>query len=66
MSLNNQCVSEEIRKYIEANENVNTTFQNLQDATKVILGEVHSDKKQEKSQENDPVLHLRYQKNKNK
>ena len=41
MLLNNQWITEEIkeeiRKYLETNENENTTIQNLQDATKAIL-----------------------------
>ena len=34
---NNQAVKEEIKKYMEANENDNTTTQNLWDAAKVVL-----------------------------
>ena len=30
-------VNEEIRKYLEANENINPTFQNLWDAAKAVL-----------------------------
>ena len=41
MLVNNQCVNEEIKeeikKYLETNENVNTTFQNLWDTVKAIL-----------------------------
>ena len=39
-SLNNQWVKEitcKVRKYFEINENENTTYENLQDAAKVIL-----------------------------
>ena len=46
--LKNQWVSDEIKekikKYLETNDNENTTIQNLWDAAKTILrGEVHSD-----------------------
>ena len=41
MLLNNQWINkeikEEIKKYLETNENVNTTFQNLWDTVKAIL-----------------------------
>ena len=41
MLLNNQWVNEEIKeeikKYLETNENGNTTFQNLWDAAKAVL-----------------------------
>ena len=30
-------IKEEIRKYLETNENGNTTFQNLQDTAKAVL-----------------------------
>ena len=67
MLVNNQCVNEEIKeeikKYLETNENVNTTFQNLWDTVKAILRgkfiEIQAYlKKQEKSQINNLTLHL--------
>ena len=46
MSLNNEWVNskikEEIKKYLEKNENEHTTTQNLCDRAKVVLREVHS------------------------
>ena len=43
MPLNNQWITEEIKekikKYLEQNEKKDTTFQNLWDAEKAILGE---------------------------
>ena len=68
MLLNNQCITEEIKeeikKYIEANDNKDMTLQNLWDATKAVLrGELkviqtHL-RKQEKSQVNNLTLHLK-------
>ena len=47
MLLNNQWITEEIkeeiRKYLETNENKNITIQNLQDTTKAVLRENFSD-----------------------
>ena len=41
MLLNNQCITEEIKeeikKYLEANDNKDTTVQNLWDAAKAVL-----------------------------
>ena len=37
MLLNNQQVTEEIKKFLETNDNGNTTTQNLWDATKAVL-----------------------------
>ena len=64
--LNNQEITEEIReeikKYLETNDNENTTTQNLWDAAKAVLRgkfiaiEAYL-KKQEKSQINDLTLH---------
>ena len=57
---------EEIQKYIEINENLNTTFQNLWDATKAVLGEKFKFKpiqayfrRQEKSQINYLTSHTK-------
>ena len=76
MLLNNQCVAkeikEEIRKYLETNENKNTKIQNLWDAAKTVLRgkfiviQVYL-RKQEKSQINNLTLHLKeFKKKKNK
>ena len=35
--LNNQEITEEIKKYLETNDDENTTIQNLWDATKAVL-----------------------------
>ena len=66
--LNNQDIAEEIKeeikKYIETNDNENTTIQNLWDAEKAVLRgkfiaiESHL-KKQEKSQTNNLTLQLK-------
>ena len=42
MLLNNDWVNEEIKKYLEINENENMTCQNLWDTAKVILRGVYS------------------------
>ena len=66
--LNNQQITEEIRKeikiYIETNENENTTTQNLWDTVKAVLrGKFIAIpaylNKQEKSQINNLTLHLK-------
>ena len=58
----NRELKEEVKKYIEANENDNTTTQNLWDAGKaVIRGEIYSNfflKKEERSQIHNLNLHL--------
>ena len=68
MLLNNQQITEEIKKEIkiciETNENENTTTQNLWDTVKAVLrGKVIAIqaylKKQEKSQINNLTLHLK-------
>ena len=68
MLLNNQQITEEIKKeikiYIETNENENTTTQNLWDTVKAVLrGRFIAIraylKKQEKSQINNLTLHLK-------
>ena len=64
MLLNNQDVTEEIKKYIETNDNENTMTQNLWDAAKTLLRakfmaiQSHL-KKQEKSQINNLTRHLK-------
>ena len=66
--LNNQVIpgeiKEEIKKYLETNDNENSTTENLWDAAKAVLREkfiaVQSYlKKQEKSQLNNLTLHLK-------
>ena len=66
--LNNQEITEEIteetKKYLETNDNENTTIQNLSDAAKAILkGKIIAIqaylKKKEKSQINNLTLHLK-------
>ena len=67
-ALNNQQITKEIKKEIkiciETNENENTTAQNLWDTIKAVLrGKFIAIqaylKKQEKSQINNPTLHLK-------
>ena len=68
MLLNNQWVTEEIkeeiRKYLEANDNIDITIQNLWDASKAVLRgkfiaiQAHL-RKQEKAQVNKLTLHLK-------
>ena len=65
-------IKEEFRKYLETNENGNTTFQNLWGATKAVLRrkliviQAYL-KKQEKSQVNKLTYHLKeLEKNKSK
>ena len=66
--LNNQWITEEIKeeikKYLAANDNEDTTFQNLWDAAKAILrGQFIAIqaylRKQENSQINNLILHLK-------
>ena len=62
--LNNQWINEEIKEYLETNENENTTFQNLWDAAKAVLRGKFIVipaylRKQEKSQINNLTLHLK-------
>ena len=62
--LNNQQITEEIKKCIETNENENTTTQNPWDTVKAVLrGKFIAIqaylKKQEKSQINNLTLHLK-------
>ena len=66
--LNNQEITEEIKekikKYLETNDNENTTIQNLWDAAKAVLRRKFIIlqaylKKQEKSQINNLTLHLK-------
>ena len=68
MLLNNQEITEEIKeeikKYLETNNNENTTIQDLWDAAKAVLrGKFIAIqaylKKQEKSQKNNLTLHLK-------
>ena len=68
MQVNNQEITEEIKgeikKYLETNDNENTTIQNLWDAAKAVLrGKFVAIqaylKKQEKSQVNNLTLHLK-------
>ena len=68
MLLNNQEISEElkklIKKYLETNHNENTTTQNLWDATKAVprgkfIAIQSYLKKQENSQINTLTLHLK-------
>ena len=68
MLLNNQEIAEEIKedikKYLEANDNENTTIQNLRDAAKAVLRgkfiAIQSYlKKQQTSQINNLTLHLK-------
>ena len=64
MFLNNQQVIEEIKKFLETNDNENTTTQNLWDAAKAALRgkfiAIQSYlKKQEKHQIDNLALHLK-------
>ena len=64
MLLNNQWITEEIKKYQQTNENENTMIQNLWDSAKAVLrGKFIAIqaylKKQEKSQIKNLNLHLK-------
>ena len=68
MLLNNQWITEEIKeeikKYLETNENENTTIQNLWDTAKAVLRRKFIVlqaylRKQENSQRNNLTLHLK-------
>ena len=64
MFLNNQQVTEEIKKFLETNDNENMTTQNLWDEAKAVLrGELIAIqsylKKQEKHQIDNLTLHLK-------
>ena len=68
MLLNNQEITEEIkeeiRKYLQTNDNGNTTIQNLWDAAKAVLRRKFIAiqaylRKQEKSQKNSLTLYLK-------
>ena len=61
---NTEDIKEEIKKYLETNENENTTIQNLWDAAKAVLKGMFIAiqsylRKQEKSQVNNLTLHLK-------
>ena len=64
MLLNNQQITEEIKIFIEMNENENTTTQKLQYSVKAVLRgrftaiQVYL-KKQEKNQRNNITVHLK-------
>ena len=62
--LNNQEITEEVKKYLETNDNENSVTQNLWDVAKAVLGgkfiAVQSYlKKQETAQINNLTLHLK-------
>ena len=68
MLLNHECVNNkskvEIKRYLETNENENTTTPNLKDTAKAVLRRKFIAlqaylKKQEKSQQNNITLYLR-------
>ena len=61
MLLNNQWITEEIKKYLKINDNENATIQNLRDAAKAVLRgkfiAIQSYlKKQEKTSNKQPIL----------
>ena len=64
MLLNNQWITEEIKKYLEANDNEDRTLKNLWDAAKAVVRgkfraiQAHL-RKQEKAQINKLTLHLK-------
>ena len=60
----NQAVKEEIKKYMEINENISTTTQNLWDAAKAVIRGKYIAiqvilKKEERSQIHNLTLHLK-------
>ena len=60
----NQAVKEEIKKYMEVNENDNTTIQNLWDAAKAVIRRMYIAiqaflKKEERYQIHNLTLHLK-------
>ena len=62
--INNQEITEEIKKYLETNDNENTMIQNIWDAAKAVprgkfIAIQAYLKKQEKSQINNLTLHLK-------
>ena len=64
MFLNNQQITEEIKKFLETNDNENRTIQNLWDAAKAVLREKFIAmqsyvKKQEKHQIDNLTLYLK-------
>ena len=60
----NQKIKEEIKKYVETNENKNLTVQNLRDAAQVVIKGKYKAiqallKKEEMSQLHNLILHLK-------
>jgi hypothetical protein len=63
-------IKEEIKRFLEVNENENRTYQNLWDTAKALKGKFIAMspyiKRSERSQINDLTLHLKLLKSKNK